>query len=262
MAVKINCYQGKHENYGVQRVFGSFGWGIFTVVAGYLVDTYSQVARSISREHYYENKYPFMPKRVLYCRNIKIFLIFSSKLIKKSSEDIGLLDGPCCRCERHMCRGIPLFLLPCGVNILGILSWSMRPSHLSLLLLISIDTGTVSVVSCRSLLDIWLGQKTLRILRRQLLLKASSLLISLPMSLQHSDPYSSTESTLLLYNLTFSLQLIWLDLHIFWSILNAVRALGILATMLHTYKCVNPTRALRARKTTLLPSSWWLVSWC
>ena len=83
MAVKINCYQGKHENYGVQRVFGSFGWGIFTVVAGYLVDTYSQVARSISREHYYENKYPFMPKRVLYCRNIKIFLIFSSKLIKK-----------------------------------------------------------------------------------------------------------------------------------------------------------------------------------
>ena len=155
-----------------------------------------------------------------------------------------------------MCRGIPLFLLPCGVNILGILSWSMRPSHLSLLLLISIDTGTVSVVSCRSLLDIWLGQKIFtRILRRQLSLKASSLLISLPMSLQHSDPYSSTESTLLLYNLTFSLQLIWLDLHIFLSILNAVRALGILATMLHTYKCVNPTRALRARKTTLLPSS-------
>ena len=86
MAVKINCYQGKHENYGVQRVFGSFGWGIFTVVAGYLVDTYSQVARSISREHYYENKYPFMPKRVLYCRNIKIFLIFSSKLIKKKVQ--------------------------------------------------------------------------------------------------------------------------------------------------------------------------------
>ena len=59
---------------------------------------------------------------------------------------------------RHVVFGLPLFLLPCGVHlsaIFGILPWSMRrtcPSHLSLLLLISVDTGTVSVVSCSSLL--------------------------------------------------------------------------------------------------------------
>jgi hypothetical protein len=33
--------EGKNENYGAQRVWGSIGWGAFTVLAGYMVDTYS-----------------------------------------------------------------------------------------------------------------------------------------------------------------------------------------------------------------------------
>ena len=36
-----NLLDGKHENYGSQRVWGSIGWGLFTILAGYLVDTYS-----------------------------------------------------------------------------------------------------------------------------------------------------------------------------------------------------------------------------
>ena len=34
--------EGKHEEYGAQRVFGSIGWGLFTILGGYLIDSYSQ----------------------------------------------------------------------------------------------------------------------------------------------------------------------------------------------------------------------------
>jgi len=41
-ALCFNILEGKHGDYGVQRVFGSFGWGLTTVLAGYLVDIYSK----------------------------------------------------------------------------------------------------------------------------------------------------------------------------------------------------------------------------
>jgi len=41
-AICFELLEGKHENFGQQRVWGSIGWGIFTVIAGYLVDTNSE----------------------------------------------------------------------------------------------------------------------------------------------------------------------------------------------------------------------------
>lgn len=38
-ALCFDILKEKHYQYGAQRVWGSIGWGIFTVVAGYLVDT-------------------------------------------------------------------------------------------------------------------------------------------------------------------------------------------------------------------------------
>jgi len=38
----FNLLEGKHQHYGAQRVFGSIGWGVFTLLAGWLVDSYSR----------------------------------------------------------------------------------------------------------------------------------------------------------------------------------------------------------------------------
>jgi len=40
-ALCFDLLEGKHEDYGAQRVWGSVGWGIFTVISGYLIDTQS-----------------------------------------------------------------------------------------------------------------------------------------------------------------------------------------------------------------------------
>jgi len=40
-ALCFELLEGKHQDYGAQRVWGSVGWGIFTVISGYLIDTQS-----------------------------------------------------------------------------------------------------------------------------------------------------------------------------------------------------------------------------
>jgi len=40
-ALCFELLEGKHQDYGAQRVWGSVGWGIFTVVSGYLIDSQS-----------------------------------------------------------------------------------------------------------------------------------------------------------------------------------------------------------------------------
>jgi len=40
-ALCFELLEGKHQDYGAQRVWGSVGWGIFTIVSGYLIDSQS-----------------------------------------------------------------------------------------------------------------------------------------------------------------------------------------------------------------------------
>jgi len=46
-ALCFDILKERHHQYGAQRVWGSIGWGLFTVVAGYLVDTGSTGSSSI-----------------------------------------------------------------------------------------------------------------------------------------------------------------------------------------------------------------------
>ena len=41
-AICFEQLEGRHQDYGYQRVWGSIGWGLFTVIAGFLVDHGSQ----------------------------------------------------------------------------------------------------------------------------------------------------------------------------------------------------------------------------
>lgn len=40
-AICFEMLEGKHQDYGAQRVWGSVGWGVFSVISGYLIDTQS-----------------------------------------------------------------------------------------------------------------------------------------------------------------------------------------------------------------------------
>ena len=60
----------------------------------------------------------------------------------------------------------------------------------------------VFVVSWRSLLDILFGQNIFIIFLRQVLWKLESMLMSLSVILQYSEPNRSTDSTQLLYSLS------------------------------------------------------------
>ena len=107
---------------------------------------------------------------------------------------------------RQVVFGLPCFLFPGGVHLkatLGMLFWSIRrtcPSHLSRLCLISSTTFRQLVFLYRSLFEIFSGQKIRQIFRRHPLWKELSLFISLSITLQHSEPYSKTDLTLLLYS--------------------------------------------------------------
>lgn len=43
-ALCFDLLEGKHQDYGAQRVWGSVGWGIFTIISGYLIDSQSSAA--------------------------------------------------------------------------------------------------------------------------------------------------------------------------------------------------------------------------
>ena len=69
------------------------------------------------------------------------------------------------------------------------------------------------------------GQNIRRILLRFLVWKVDSLLRSLSVILQHSEPYNKVEITQLWYSLNLSLMLYWDDFQTLFNILNAFLAL-------------------------------------
>ena len=104
----------------------------------------------------------------------------------------------------HVVFGLPLFLFPSGVHLRATFVMSSDglrrtwPSHLHLFWINKVSMSLVFVMSCRSLLEIFFGQNILIIFLRQVLWKVESLLMSLSVISQHSEPYRSTDSTQLL----------------------------------------------------------------
>lgn len=108
----------------------------------------------------------------------------------------------------HVVLGLPLFLFPTGVHLRATLVMSSDglrrtwPSHLLLFCISKVSMSLVLVISCKSLLEILLGQNIFIIFLRHVLWKLESLLMSLSVILQHSEPYRSTDNTQLLYSLS------------------------------------------------------------
>jgi len=73
-ALCFELLEGKFEDYGAQRVWGSVGWGIFTVVSGYLIDTQSS---SHSKD--------YTPAFLLMAGLLCVDIIISSRLKLNSS---------------------------------------------------------------------------------------------------------------------------------------------------------------------------------
>ena len=87
-------------------------------------------------------------------------------------------------------------------------------------------THIVLVTASRSSwLEMVSGQNIRRILLRFLVWKVDSLLRSLSVILQHSEPYNKVEITQLWYSLNLSLMLYWDDFQTLFNILNAFLAL-------------------------------------
>ena len=131
--------------------------------------------------------------------------------------------------RRRVVFGRPCLLLPGGVHrkvTLGIRAWpilSTWPSHRICLGLISMTTLWQPIFPYSSLFEILFGQKMRQIFRIHLLWKDSSLLMSDFMTRQHSELYSRTDFTPLLYNRTLVLRLYWFDFQMGRSRANAPR---------------------------------------
>ena len=109
-------------------------------------------------------------------------------------------------CASMFFFGLPLFLFPSGVHLRATFVMSSDglrrtwPSHLHLFWIskVSMSLDLVFVMLCRSLLEILFGQNIFIIFLRLVLWKLESLLMSLSVILQHSEPYRHTDSIQLL----------------------------------------------------------------
>ena len=138
----------------------------------------------------------------------------------------------CSSVHRQVFFGLPLLRLPSGIQcravrvmLPGSFLLSTCPVHLHLLLMmmVSIQSWRQRASSCS--FEMLLGQKILRIHPRLFVWKTESLLRSLAVILQHSEPYNKRESTQLWYS--FSLVYVnycW-DLQKLLRILKAFMAL-------------------------------------
>ena len=149
---------------------------------------------------YLSSSSPMGHKASTICRHLPLFFVKYwvgpiEQPISSSSDVIVLL---------HVVLGLPLFLLPGGVQCratLGILLGAILiacPSHLVRLCFISPPMFLHFLFLSRSLLLILLSQNIPLILHKQLLWKTSTFFTSLSIISQHSDPYRRTDFTLLL----------------------------------------------------------------
>ena len=131
----------------------------------------------------------------------------------------------------HFALGLPLFLLLSGVQCSAVLVMdcgSLRstcPIHLHRRLVMMVPMSSCLHLLSRSSLEIFSGQKILRIFRRHVVWKDRSFARSTSVILQHSDLYRSVDTTQLLYNFSLVLVLYYVNLHTLFISLNTLLAL-------------------------------------
>jgi len=131
----------------------------------------------------------------------------------------------------------PCFLLPGGVHLRAIFcvlfTFILRvcPSHLSLLRFISSTMSWDFDLLNSSMFETFIGQKMRQILLRHQLWNTLIFFMSICVTLQHSDPYSSTGLTTLLYSLILVPVLYCVDFQMLFILANAPLALPSLACM-------------------------------
>lgn len=118
-AICFELLEGKHENFGQQRVWGSIGWGIFTVIAGYLVDRNSE-----------GNFKDYTPAFLLMAGLTVVDLLCSMKMRITSNVKPPSLVGDICRL---LCRPrVLVFNLWCvTAGILTSAIWNWLPWYLT-----------------------------------------------------------------------------------------------------------------------------------
>ena len=136
----------------------------------------------------------------------------------------------------HVCLGRPLDRFPAGFHrnaCLVILLGSFLmvcPIHFHFLSLMVWSIGFCSASFHRSSFVIHAGQKTFKMIRRQWFRKVWSFFRIASVICHVSDPYNSTDLTLLLNSLNLVFLVISLDFQILNNAMKACRALRILAS--------------------------------
>jgi len=121
-AICFSLLEDKPENYGRQRVFGSIGWGGFTILAGYIVDSYSRQMNGV------KDYSPALFLLAGLCTIDLIICVIKLKVPPKSKTTSGggdvlrLFKSPSCL----------MFIIWCtGIGVLTSLIWQWLPWYLS-----------------------------------------------------------------------------------------------------------------------------------
>lgn len=121
-AICFQLLEDKPGNYGRQRVFGSIGWGGFTILAGYIIDSYSQ---HLNGEKDYTPALFLMLGLLTFDLIICVLKLRVKPTTKNSSgggDVMRLLSSP----------STVVFILWCtGVGVLTSLIWQWLPWYLS-----------------------------------------------------------------------------------------------------------------------------------
>jgi len=120
-ALCFNLLDGKHENYGSQRVWGSIGWGLFTILAGYLVDTYSVDLNGAK---------DYTPALYLMAGLLSLDLLCSWRM--QINPEVKASGGGGDVMRLLMTPGVLVFVTWCtSVGVLTALIWQWLPWYLS-----------------------------------------------------------------------------------------------------------------------------------
>jgi len=164
-----------------------------------------------------------------------LYYTLSLAILCASPHDIPISFSSLVMVRLQVFLGRPCFLLPSGVHlraIFGVLfTFILRvcPSHLSLLCFISSTMSWDFDLLNSSVFETFIGQKMRQILQKHPLWNTLICFMSFCVVLQHSDPYSSTGLTTLLYGLMLVPVLYCVDFQMLFSLANAPLALPSLA---------------------------------
>ena len=119
-AICFEQLEGRHQDYGYQRVWGSIGWGLFTVIAGFLVD---QGSEGVNKD--------YSPAFILLTSLLLVDLFLTSLSLKISSpERSSVMTAEMLRLVST--PRVTLFVVWCAVcGALQGLYWNWLPWYLA-----------------------------------------------------------------------------------------------------------------------------------